>query len=73
MTADQITKGFIQLDVENLQMWRLNALTGQPVLLLGCPPGENLCAYVSSDPFLFQLCLVLLPHTTEKGQGLSSQ
>jgi len=40
MRSDEVTQGFIELDLEDLHVWRLHSLSGQPASLLDCPHHE---------------------------------
>lgn len=42
MRTGEVTVGFIKLDLENLQVWKLHSLSGQPASLLDCPHPEIL-------------------------------
>lgn len=56
--SDEVTQGFIQFPLENIQEGRLYNLSGLSAPLLGCPYCENLFHYAQSEPLLFELISV---------------
>lgn len=49
----------LQVDLENLQGWRVRSCPGQPIPLLDCPQGEKISPCIWSKPLLFQFMIIV--------------
>lgn len=62
LRSDVVTWGFVQLGNKNLQGWRPQGLSGQPVPLLGFCHGENITSHMQAEHLLSQFMpIVPLP------------
>jgi len=52
---ESVSQDHVQLAFEHLQGWRLDNLSGQPVLVLGHPHSEKVFPDVQREPSVFQL------------------
>lgn len=53
LNSAQIAQGFTQLDLRNLQGWRLHSLSGQPVPLLDCVLSDFFVPFTHQNPYTF--------------------
>lgn len=75
LRSDVVTWGFVQLGIKNLQGWRPQGLSGQPVPLLGFCHGENITSHMQAEHLLSQFMPIvpLLPirHNFEEPVSVS--
>lgn len=77
MRSGQVTRDFIQSNLENLEARKLQNFSGLSVPVLDCPNGENESSYIQSGLllFLFMLiasCPVTVHHCGEPDSLLTS-